>query len=105
MTDADHADLSRRTSIRLHVEVFAGTTVERAASDMIALANQTGVLVVADFNGVKLWARAGNDPKAIAAAYDVEIQKPAHLYRIAQDRITPTAAEAVARSVPAGGEG
>lgn len=71
-------------SFNLKVELFAGIRVDEAAADLCELANRIGVRCEADFNGVKLWARPGDDPQRLAASWDEQIKRPAHLYRIAQ---------------------
>lgn len=82
----------RHTQISLKVNVFAGALVSAAAEDLCDLANRTGVMCECDFNGVKVWARPGDDPAELTKAYDEEIQRPAHLYRVAQvPRSTRTA--------------
>lgn len=73
-------------TLKLRVELFAGTDVRDASHELCQLADRIGALVEADFNGVKLWARPGDDYLLLAAAYDVEIQRPGHLHRIAQAR-------------------
>lgn len=78
-------------TLMLRVDLFAGTTVGDAAQELCLLAERVGALCVAalcvaDFNGVKLWARPGDDPLLLAASYDREIQRPATIYRIAQAR-------------------
>lgn len=71
-------------SFNLKVELFAGIHVNEAAADLCELANRIGVRCEADFNGVKLWARPGDDPARLAESWDEQMKQPANLYRIAQ---------------------
>ena len=74
------------TTISLKVEAFAGTTIDEACRDLCALADHVQILCEADFNGVKLWAYPGTDPGKLATAWDIQMKRPAHLYRIAMAR-------------------
>lgn len=74
------------TTMKLSVDLFAGVTVNDAAHELCQLAERIGILCEANFNGVKLWARPGDDALLLAAAYDREIERPGHLHRIAQGR-------------------
>lgn len=71
-------------SFNLKVELFAGIDISAATADLCELANRIGVRCEADFNGVKLWARPGDDPQRLADAWGEQIKQPANLYRIAQ---------------------
>lgn len=73
-----------KNTLRLKVEAFAGSDIADAARDLCDLAEQTGVLCECDFNGVSVWARPGDDPVSLAAAYDEQIKLPAGRYKIAQ---------------------
>lgn len=70
-------------SITIHVELSAGTMVRDAACDLCSLSDRIGVLVEADFNGVKLWARPGDNPLQLEAAYHRALSSKA-TYKIAQ---------------------
>ena len=71
-------------SFTLKVEMFAGTDIREAASDLCELADRIGVRCEAQFNGVKLWARPGDNPLRLVEAFHVELKRPANLCRIAQ---------------------
>lgn len=75
-------ELLRTMSFKL--ELFAGTDVYEAASDLCRLADRIGVLCVADFNGVKLWARPGDDYPRLVDAYFEQLKRPGGHYKIAQ---------------------
>lgn len=70
-------------TLTLKVELFAGTDVRDAACDLCTLANRVGVLVEADFNGVKLWARPDDNPLKLVDAYHKQL-KSAFPHKIAQ---------------------
>lgn len=73
-------------TLTLHLELFAGTDISDAARDLCQLAGRVGVLCEVDFNGVKLWARPGDNPQHLVQAYHEQLQRaPAH-YKIAQAR-------------------
>ena len=67
------------------VELFAGTDIDDAAHDMCRLAGRIGVLCEAPFNGVKLWARPGDNPAKLVEAFHTELQSK-RPYKIAQAR-------------------
>lgn len=71
-------------TITLKLELFAGTDVRDAASDLCQLADRIGVLCEADFNGVKLWARPGDNPLRLVDAYHEQLKRPAQAYKIAK---------------------
>lgn len=71
-------------SFNLKVELFAGIDIGEATADLCELASRLGVRCEADFNGVKLWARPGDDPKRLADSWSAEMKRPANLHRIAQ---------------------
>lgn len=73
-------------TITLRLELFAGTDVRDAASDLCQLADRIGVLCEADFNGVKLWARPGDNPLRLVDDFHKQIQRPAAHIKIAQAR-------------------
>ena len=75
-------------SFTIKVELFAGTDIRDAASDLCELADRFGALVEANFNGVKLWARPGDNPLRLADAYEVQLRSKS-THKIAQAR-TPT---------------
>jgi hypothetical protein len=53
----------------LRLELFAGSDIATVAREMCELANRIGVRCEASFNDVKLWARPGDDPQLLVAAY------------------------------------
>lgn len=71
-------------SIRLKVELFAGAEIFVAASDLCELANRVGTLCEAKFNGVRLWARPGDDPAKLVVAWRDQIKRSPDVYKIAQ---------------------
>lgn len=73
-------------TLRLQVELFAGTDITDAAQELCQLSGRVGALIEADFNGVKLWARPGDDAALLVASYHEEIKRPGNVYRIAQGR-------------------
>lgn len=72
-------------SFILKVELFAGTDIKDAASDLCELSNRVGVLVEGNFNGVKLWARPGDSPIRLVGAYHIELDS-SRTHKIAQAR-------------------
>ena len=72
-------------SLTLKVELFGGTDVRDAACDMCTLANRTGTLIEADFNGVKLWARPDDNPLKLVDAYHKQLHSK-FTHKIAQAR-------------------
>ena len=72
-------------TLTLKLELFAGTDVRDAASDLCQLADRIGVLCEADFNGVKLWARPGDNPLRLVESYHEALKKPTP-HKIAQAR-------------------
>jgi hypothetical protein len=74
------------STICLKVESFAGTTIDDACRDLCALADRVGILCEVPFNGVKLWAYPGTDPAQLVKAWDVQMKRPEHIYRIASAR-------------------
>lgn len=67
----------QRLKVRLHAC--------HAARDMCTLADRIGVLCEASFSGVKLWARPGDDPQRLEAAYHAQLRLPLG-HKIAQAR-------------------
>lgn len=67
----------------VRVELFAGTDVRDAASEMCQLADRIGVRCEASFNGVKLWARPGDNPLRLVDAYHEQLQSKSQ-HKIAQ---------------------
>ena len=51
----------------LKVEVMAGTSIDDAAKEMVALANRLAVSIEADFNGVRVLATPDDDPREVAS--------------------------------------
>lgn len=74
------------STLILKVEAFAGTTIEDACRDLCALANRVGILCEVPFNGVKVWAYPGTDPAQLVKAWGLQMERPAHIYRIASAR-------------------
>ena len=74
------------STISLKVEAFAGTTIEDACRDLCALADRVGILCEVGFNGVRLWAYPGTDPAQLAKAWAVQMERTAHVYKIASAR-------------------
>lgn len=73
----------KKIRLKLEVDVFAGTNVVDAASDLCQLADRIGVLCVVDFNGVKLWAYPGGNPQRLIEAFYEQIKLPEKCYRVA----------------------
>lgn len=61
-------------SFVLKVELFAGTDVQDVAREMCILAGRVGVMIEADFNSVKLWARPGDDYFKLVESFHRELQ-------------------------------
>ena len=61
-------------TLTLKVELSAGTRVQDAACDLCQLADRIGVACEADFNGVKMWGRPGDNPLKLVAAYHALLQ-------------------------------
>lgn len=74
------------SNLCLKVDVFAGTTIEGACHDLCALADRVGILCEVGFNGVKVWAYPGTDPAQLVKAWDEQMERPEHFYRIASAR-------------------
>lgn len=72
-------------TLTFKVELFGGTDIRDAACDLCELANRVGVMVEANFNQVKLWARPGDDPLKLAEAYEMAL-KSSSTHKIAQAR-------------------
>ena len=68
----------------IRVELFAGSHIDDVAAEMCILADRVGVRCEASFNGVKLWARPGDDPRELIEAFYVENRKPAGVFKLAQ---------------------
>lgn len=67
----------------LQVEPFAGSDIKDVAVELCQLADRVGVRCEAGFNGVKLWARPGDNPLRLVEAFHVELKKPG-AHKIAQ---------------------
>ena len=72
-------------TLTLKVELFAGTDIRDAACDMCELSDRISVMVEANFNSVKLWARPGDNPLKLVEAYHKAL-KSEHSHKIAQAR-------------------
>lgn len=70
-------------TLTLKLELFVGTDVRDAASDLCQLAGRVGVLCEADFNGVKLWARPGDNPLRLVDSYHEQMRSKV-THKIAQ---------------------
>ncbi|MBI2278750.1 MAG: hypothetical protein HYU81_01660 [Candidatus Brennerbacteria bacterium] len=55
-----------------------GTTVAKAAEEMVAIANKTNTAVEGEFNGIILIAKPGEDPQKIADLYYEQYMKRAN---------------------------
>lgn len=73
-------------TIIFKIELFVGTDIKSASDDLCELSNRIGVLCEADFNGVKLWARPGDNPAILVEAYHEQLRLPEGRYKIAQCR-------------------
>ena len=76
-------------TMQLKVDLFAGIDIADAAADLCELANRVGTLCKAEFNGVHLWARPGDDPAHLVAAWSEQMKRPPNVYKIAQARNAP----------------
>ncbi len=56
-------------SVMMKVELIAGTDIRDACCDVCELANRMGCLIEARFNGVRLWAREGDNPLTLEEEY------------------------------------
>lgn len=74
------------SNLWLTVEVSPGAEIEQTCDDAVAMAARTGVSIWFNFNGVKCLARAGDDPRRIEEAWEIEIKRPPGQYRLASDR-------------------
>lgn len=72
-------------TLTLKVELFAGTDIRDAACDMCELSDRISVMVEANFNSVKLWARPGDNPLKLVEAYHKAL-KSEYSHKIAQAR-------------------
>lgn len=73
-------------TLTLKLELFGGVDIEAAASDLCRLADRIGVLCEADFNGVKLWARPGDDARRLVKSWHEQMKRHSGHYKIAQAR-------------------
>lgn len=71
-------------TITLKLELFAGTDIRDAASDLCQLADRIGILCEANFNGVHLWARPGDNPLRLVDVYHEQLKRPPAHYKIAK---------------------
>jgi len=67
----------------LQVEPFAGSDIQAVSMELCQLADRVGVRCEAGFNGVKLWARPGDNPLRLVDAFHAELKKPG-AHKIAQ---------------------
>lgn len=67
----------------LQVEPFAGSDIQAVSMELCQLADRVGVRCEAAFNGVKLWARPGDNPLRLVDAFHAELKKPG-AHKIAQ---------------------
>jgi len=73
-------------SITLKAEATAGSSIENAAIDAIALANRIGVYVEFNFNGVTCLARPNDNEDGLVAAYFDALHDKGDTYKFACDR-------------------
>lgn len=71
-------------TFNLSVRPFAGSDITDVCIELCELANRIGVRCEAEFNGVNLWARPGDDPAQLVNAFYEQIRLADHLYKIAQ---------------------
>ena len=62
--------MSPLESIIMRVEVSAGTDIKDTCYDLCELAAKLGCVVIADFNGVKVFAHPGDNPTELAEAWN-----------------------------------
>jgi hypothetical protein len=70
-------------SFVVKVELFAGTDIENAASEMCELASRIGCRIESTFNGVKLWASPGDNPALLVKSFH-DVLTSDNRYKIAQ---------------------
>lgn len=68
----------------LKVEPFVGSDVRDVAVELCQLADRVGVRCEAGVNGVKLWARPGDNPLRLVEAFHEQLKQPSRHYKIAQ---------------------
>ena len=73
------------SSVSIKCELFAGTDINEACSDLVGVANRVGVLCEAKFNDVILWARPADDPSEIVKSYHMQMDSKSS-FKIAQHR-------------------
>jgi hypothetical protein len=71
-------------TLSMKLDTFAGSDISDVAADLCQLADRLGILCVVDFNGVKLWARKGDNPLHLVDAFYEQLKRPAGHYKIAQ---------------------
>lgn len=69
----------------LQVELFAGVDVRDAAMELCQLSDRIGAHCEASFNGVKLWARPGDNPLRLVEAFQTQLASKSQ-HKIAQAR-------------------
>lgn len=62
-------------------DVMIGEHISHTCREIVALANEHGATVTAEFNGVALIATPGADPQAIEDAWNAEMERRAVEYR------------------------
>jgi hypothetical protein len=72
-------------SLSLKVELFPACAIDDAARDLCTLSERIGCLCEAEFNGVTLWARPGDNPRQIARHYMELVDSDCRI-KIAQHR-------------------
>lgn len=77
------SELPMLRTFLVQVEPFAGSDVTAVATELCQLADRIGVRCEAKFNGVKLWARPGDNPLRLVEAFDRELGRPGQ-HKIAQ---------------------
>lgn len=68
----------------LKVYPLLGSDVRDVAVELCQLADRVGVRCEADVNGVKLWARPGDNPLRLVEAFHEQLKLPAKHYKVAQ---------------------
>lgn len=88
--------LGQDSSLQLHVEFFAGASIEKVCKEMCSLAGRMQVVVIGKFNDVTLMAIPGGDPEILRANWESEMASK-HTYKLAsshpRDKPAPTSTD------------
>jgi hypothetical protein len=76
------------SALWLTVEASPGSDIYTACEEAVALADKLALSVWFDFNGVKVLACRGDDPKRIARSWSESLESKRR-YKIASDRGAP----------------